>query len=61
MRSFIKIMNMAFSFQKYTVNSFRFTSVQDDSEVVAIACSLTGLVYRGTVDAHLKLRTSQFS
>ena len=39
---------MAFSFQKYTINSFRFTSVQDDSEVVAIACSLTGLVYRGT-------------
>ena len=52
---------MAFSFQKYTVNSFRFTSVEDDSEVVAIACSQTWLVYRGTVDEHLKIRTSQFS
>ena len=61
MRSFIKIMNMAFSFQKYTINSFRFTSVEDDSEVVAIACSLTWLVYRGTMGEHFKIRTSQFS
>ena len=54
-------MNMAFSIQKYTVNSFRFTSVEDDSEVVAIACSLTWLVYRGTTGEHFKMRTSHFS